>query len=95
MAMPVVSPAYPFRLQILDLGLGDDRGMHIRMRRLQAFISGQGRQRRRLGARGQHGGTGGGKSNGKLQKMASFHDIFLFGAMVMREEFECVEMNRR
>ncbi len=96
MAMPMVSPAHLFRPQILDLGPGGDGGTHIRIRRLQPFITGQRlrRQRRGLRARGQRGGARG-NSSGKFQKMASFHDIFLFGAMVMREEFECVEMNSR
>ncbi len=49
------------------------------------------RQRRGLRARGQRGGPGGssGKSNGKLQKVAAFHDVSLFVLLtVMRGELE-------
>lgn|SRR5665647_128748 len=78
-AVPVVSPAHLFRLEILQLCLRGDGGVNVLIRRLQPFISGKWprRQRRGLRGRGQRGGTGG-NSNGKFQKVASFHDISLF-----------------
>ena len=79
MPVPVVSPAYLFGLQMLNLRLRRDGGMNILARWRQPFISAKRmrRQRRGLRARGQRGGAGG-KSNGKLQKVAAFHDISLF-----------------
>jgi hypothetical protein len=78
MMMPVVAPAYLFRPEILNLCLGRDSGMNIRMRGRQMFISAKRtwRQRRGLRARRQRGRPGG-NSNGKFQKVAAFHDVSL------------------
>lgn len=94
----MMSPADLFRPEIRNLRLGRDSAMNIRIRRRRMFILAKRtrRQRRGLRARGQRGGPGGssGKSNGKLQKVAAFHDVSLFVLLtVMRGEFGCAEMN--
>ena len=82
MAVPVVMPADLLGLEMLDLGLGRDRGTNILIRWRLPLIRAKRmrRQRRGLRTRGQRGGPGG-KSNGELQKVTAFHDISLFVAM--------------
>jgi hypothetical protein len=77
-----MSPVDLLGLEMLDLSLGRNRRMNILIFWRQPLISAKRvrRQRRRLRARGQRGGSGG-KSNGELQKVAAFHDISLFVAM--------------
>jgi hypothetical protein len=77
-AVPVMSPTYLFRPEILNLGLARDSGMNISIRRRQKFLSARQtrRQRRGLHARGHRGGPGG-NPNGKFQKVATFHDVSL------------------
>jgi hypothetical protein len=74
----MVSPADLFRPEILNLCLARDRGMNILDRRRRPFIQAERtrRQRRSLRARGQRSGPGG-NSNGKLQKVAAFHNVSL------------------
>lgn len=76
--MPMMPPAYLFRLDRLKLGLGCDSGMNILIRGRHPLVSAKSarRQRRSLRARGQRRGAGG-NSNGKFQKVAAFHDFFL------------------
>jgi hypothetical protein len=97
--VPVMSPANLLGLQLRDLGLRRDGGMKFPLRRRQALIRAERtrRQRRGLCARGQRNGTGGsgGKSNGELQEVATFHDLSFRIGRVMREEFGCAEMNGR
>lgn len=77
----VVVPADLLGLEMLDLGLRRHGGMKVRIRERLPLIpvKRMRRQRRGLRARAQRGGPGrsGGKSNGELQKVAAFHDIFL------------------
>jgi hypothetical protein len=81
MTVPVMSPVDLLGLQMLNFGLRRHRGMNIRIRWRPLFIRAKRlrRQRRGLRARAERGGPGG-KSNGKLQKVAAFHDISLFGS---------------
>jgi len=80
--MPVpVSPADLVGFQVLDLGLGRNRGVNIPIGWRQPFICAKRmrRQRRGLRARAQRSGSGG-ESNDELQKVAAFHDISLCGS---------------
>ena len=83
MPVPVVVPANLLGLEMPDLGFRRHGGMNIGIRgRLPLIrVKRMRRQRRGLRARGQRGSPGGsgGKSNGELQKVAAFHDIFLCG----------------
>jgi hypothetical protein len=76
MVVPVVSPADLFRPEILNLCLARDGGMNIldSGQRPCIYAERTRRQRRGLRAHGQRGGPGG-NSNGKLQKVAAFHDF--------------------
>jgi hypothetical protein len=52
-------------------------------------------KRRGPRARGKRGRSSD-KSNGEFQKVAAFHDMFQLRSWpVMREQFECVDMNGR
>jgi hypothetical protein len=76
MAVPVVSPVDLFRPEILNLCLARDGGMNIRDsgQRPCIYAERTRRQRRGLRPHGQRSGPGG-NSNGKLQKVAAFHDF--------------------
>ncbi len=77
-AVPVVSPVHLFRPEILNLCLARDSGMNISICRRQMFLSTRRtrRQRRGLRARRQRGRPDS-NSNGKFQKVATFHDVSL------------------
>jgi hypothetical protein len=81
-----------FRLQVIDFVAGNDGGFSRRGR--QPLSSGQRlrRQRRGLGAGGEHCRTRG-NSNGDFQKVSAFHDIPSSGWRVMRREFDGGQMN--
>ena len=78
MPVPVPAPAHLFGLDVIDIVLGDDRGL--------CGFAGRGhdarhrcsrRQRRRIRAHSNRRGTGG-EPNSEFQKVAAFHDISLF-----------------
>ena len=78
MVVPVVPPVDLFRPEILNLCFARDSGMNILDSGRRPFVYAERprRHRRGLRARGQRSGPGG-NSNGKLQKVAAFHNVSL------------------
>jgi hypothetical protein len=82
---------------MFHLVFGGDGGMGIlvRRRQLPVICERMGHKRRGLRADGQRSRARG-KSNGKFQKIAAFHEHLPLGARwVMPREFRRVEMNGR
>jgi hypothetical protein len=73
--VPVMPPAHLLRLKAVDFGPGGDRGTDIPRRQPAAFSKRVRRKWRCLRSRGQRDSARG-KSSGKFQKVAAFHDIF-------------------
>jgi hypothetical protein len=93
--VPVVSPSHLFWLELIDIVLGDDRGIcTFNARRREALFRSNRRQRRGLRARSKRGSARG-YSKGEFQKVAAFHDISSLAQSDRRQEFCCVEMNAR
>jgi hypothetical protein len=73
-----VAPAHFFGLETIHLVFADNSGTRVFVRRRQRPVRKRMRRKRRgMGAGGQRRGAGG-KSKGEFQKVAAFHDIFLF-----------------
>src|ERR1700731_1719951 len=90
---PVAMPAHLFGLQMFHLAFGGDGGTGTlaRRRQLPVICERMGHKRRGLRAGGQRSRTRG-KSNGKFQKIAAFHEHLPLGARwVMPREFRRVE----
>src|SRR5882672_6784140 len=78
--MPVpVAPAHFFGLETIHLVFADNSGTRVFVRGRQPSVGCKRMRRKRcgMGAGGQRCGAGG-KSKGEFQKVAAFHDIFLF-----------------
>ena len=75
--VPVMTPAHFFGLETIDIVLRDNgRLCALAVRRRQALLRSDRRQRRGLRARGKRGGACD-KSQGEFQKVAAFHNISL------------------
>jgi hypothetical protein len=75
--MPVVTPADLFRLETIDLVLRNHGGLRaVAVRRHQALLRRNRRQRRGLHACGKRGRACD-KSKGEFQKVTAFHEISL------------------
>lgn len=95
MAMPVVAPADLLRLQPIDLGLRNHRGLHRLRRRSRDLLRRINRRQRRGIRNADQRRSAGGHSDREFQNSAKFHPVFSLHVVSQEEELRGAEMNAR
>jgi hypothetical protein len=94
-AVPVVAPADLLRLQPIDLGLRNHRGLRGLRLRSRDLLRRINRRQRRGIRNADKRRSAGGHSDREFQNSAKFHPVFSLHVVSQEEELRGAEMNAR